>query len=377
MKKALIAMSGGVDSSVAAYLCKKEGYDCVGATMKLFDDKELGLKIEHKSDKACCTLEDVEAARSVAYSLEMPFHVFNFTRDFKTSIIDKFVKTYQDGGTPNPCIDCNRYMKFEKFLHRAVELEIDYVVTGHYARIEYCPNANRYLLKKGIDESKDQSYALYTMTQDQLSKTLFPLGRFQKSEIRQIANEQNFINANKRDSQDICFVPDGDYATFISTYSGDTKSHKNRGNFIDSITGQVIGTHDGQARYTIGQRKGLGLALPHTMYVKSKNAKDNTVTLCQTPDELYESELFAKDFNWISINKPQIGEQIRCMAKIRYNQKEQPATAVKIDDSYIKITFDTPQRAIAVGQAAVLYNGDVVVGGGVICTASTLTFRSG
>ena len=245
-------MSGGVDSSVAAYLMKEQGFDCTGITMKLFDNEDIGIS----SEKTCCSLEDVEDARSVASSLGIPFHVFNFSDDFNEQVIDRFIEAYEKGETPNPCIDCNRYMKFEKLMTRAKQLGVDYVVTGHYARIEYDEQHGRYLLKKGVDEAKDQSYALYTMTQDQLSHTLFPLGGLKKDEIREIAMSKGFINAKKRDSQDICFVRDGDYAGFIKQHTGKVYE---AGNFIDS-DGNVLGRHNGLIRYTIGQRKGIGLS---------------------------------------------------------------------------------------------------------------------
>ena len=355
MKKALIALSGGVDSSVAAYLMQQQGYDCAGVTMKLFHNEDIHVPRE----KSCCSLEDVEDARSVAQSLGMPFYVFDFTQEFKSQVIDKFIDVYLSGGTPNPCIDCNRYMKFDKLLRRANELGLDYIVTGHYSRIDYDPASGRWLLKKAIDESKDQSYALYAMTQEQLTHTLFPLGRLRKSEIREIAAQQGFINATKRDSQDICFVRDGDYASFIAQSTG--QAHQ-PGNFLD-MHGNVLGEHKGMIRYTIGQRKGLGLSFPQPMYVHTKNAQHNTVTLCRN-EELFSSSLEAVDFNWIACDG--LPSPMRVKAKVRYNQTEQWAVAEQTSPNTVHIEFDDPQRAIAPGQAVVLYNGDVLVGGGTI-----------
>lgn len=350
MKKAIIAMSGGVDSSVAAHLTIKNGYACIGATMKLFGG-------ENDMDSTCCSLSDIEDAKAVCTRLGIEHYVFNFTGDFDEKVIKKFINAYEIGATPNPCIDCNRHLKFEKLIQRMYELDYDYVVTGHYARIE--KEGNRYLLKKAVDASKDQSYVLYSMTQDQLAHTLFPLGSFTKNEAREIAEENGFANAKKHDSQDICFVPDGDYAGFIERYSG--KSYP-EGEFVDK-DGTVLGVHKGIIRYTIGQRKGLGLSLPAPMYVCQKDIENNRVVLCSN-DELFEKELDGGNFNWIAFEKPP--EKIKCKAKIRYNQREEPATVFVTGDSLVHIEFDAPQRAIARGQAVVLYDGDVVLGGGTI-----------
>lgn len=259
--KALIAMSGGVDSSVAALLTKEQGYDCIGCTMKLYQNEDAGISQGH----TCCSLDDVADARSVAYSLGMPYYVFNFSRDFRKKIIDSFVCSYAHGRTPNPCIDCNRYMKFDKLFQRAEILDCDKIVTGHYARIEQ--RDGQYVLKKALDSSKDQSYVLYTMTQEQLSKTLFPLGHLQKSDVRKAAQTQGFHNAAKPDSQDICFVPNGDYAHVIELHATHPVCP---GNFIDK-SGNVLGQHRGIIHYTIGQRKGLGLSFREPHYVCNIN----------------------------------------------------------------------------------------------------------
>lgn len=353
MKKAIIAMSGGVDSSVAAYLCKKDGYDCIGATMRLFTNEEIGIR----SEKSCCSQDDAEDAKSVAKRLGMEHYVFNFIDEFEKKVIEKFVRSYEEGATPNPCIDCNRYLKFEKLFQRMKELGFDYVVTGHYARIE--EENGRFLLKKSIDERKDQSYVLYSMTQEQLAHTLFPLGGMTKEQTRKIAEENGFVNAKKHDSQDICFVPDGDYASFIERYR-DIKYKS--GNFVDK-NGNILGTHKGIIRYTIGQRKGLGLSLPAPMYVLKKDIEKNEVVLC-SDSELFTSELDVCDVNWIAFDIPP--ESFSAKVKIRYNQKEQPAKITVSGENTVHIEFEEPQRAIAKGQAAVFYNGDTVLGGGTI-----------
>ncbi|MBQ8549751.1 MAG: tRNA 2-thiouridine(34) synthase MnmA [Clostridia bacterium] len=352
MSKALIAMSGGVDSSVAAFMCVERGLDCTGATMKLYD-KENNVC----SENGCCTEDDIADARAVATRLDMPFHVFNFTDDFDTEVIARFIDAYEKGATPNPCVDCNRYIKFERFFRKMQELNFDYIVTGHYARIE--KSGERYLLKKAVDASKDQSYVLYSLTQEQLSHTLFPLGELKKEETRLIAEEKGFINAKKRDSQDICFVPDGDYAAFIEGYTG--KKYP-CGDFVDKC-GNKLGSHCGIIRYTIGQRKGLGLALPAPMYVCEKDIVNNKVILCSN-EELFSTTLTASNFNWIAFDSPP--KSFKADAKIRYNQAAQPATVTANDDGTVTVTFDTPQRAIAKGQAVVLYDGDTVIGGGTI-----------
>ncbi|MDE5974762.1 MAG: tRNA 2-thiouridine(34) synthase MnmA [Eubacterium sp.] len=351
-KKAITAMSGGVDSSVAAFLMKEKGFDCIGATMKLYDNDDIMISRE----KTCCSLDDIEDARSVANRLSMPYYVFNFKDEFKEKVIDKFIATYENGGTPNPCIECNRYLKFKRLFQKMQELGFDYVVTGHYAKTE--EKDGWFYLKKGEDASKDQSYVLYSLTQEQLSHIIFPLGEYSKNEIREIAEDNDFLNARKKDSQDICFVPDGDYANFIERYLGKTYP---KGNFID-INGNVLGEHQGIIRYTNGQRKGLGVAFGKPMYVADKNVAENTVTLC-TNDELFSKELTADDFNWLI---PNPAKKIRCFARVRYNMKEQPAAAYILDDGKVKVVFDEPQRAITKGQAVVLYDCDTVLGGGTI-----------
>lgn len=354
-KKALIAMSGGVDSSVAAYLMKRDGYDCIGVTMKLFQNEDIGISREH----TCCSLDDVEDARSVALRLDIPHYTFNFADRFKEEVMDKFARSYEEGKTPNPCIDCNRYLKFSKLFQRAKELDCDYVVTGHYARIEYDKESGRYLLKKAADPSKDQSYVLYSLTQKQLGSVMFPLGGMCKTETREIAEAQGFLNAHKHDSQDICFVPDGDYAKFIEEHTG---KHFPEGNFVDK-NGNILGRHKGIIRYTIGQRKGLGIAFSEPMYVCAVDPELNTVTLGKN-DELYSKKLTVSDINLISTSRIEHPSHLK--VKIRYRQPEQWATVTQTDENTLSVEFDEPQRAITKGQAAVIYDGDTVVGGGTI-----------
>lgn len=355
-KKAIIAMSGGVDSSVAAYLMKEKGYECIGVTMKLFGNEEAGISREH----SCCSLDDVEDARSVAYSLGMPYYVFNFADRFKEDVIDGFIDAYENGRTPNPCIDCNRYLKFEKLFHRAKELSYDYVVTGHYAQIDFDAKTGRYLLKKAVDDTKDQSYVLYSLTQEQLAHVQFPLGGMTKTTARQIAETQGFINAAKHDSQDICFVQNGKYSDFIEQFTGKTYPE---GDFVGTDK-TVLGRHKGIIRYTVGQRKGLGIAFSQPMYVVKVDPVHNEVVL-GTNDELFTDTLTAKDINLISVER--ITEPMRVKAKVRYRHQEQWATVEQLDEDTIRVVFDEPQRAITSGQAVVLYDGDVVVGGGTIC----------
>ena len=355
MSKAIIAMSGGVDSSVAAHLMKEQEYDCIGTTMKLFHNDDISVMREH----TCCSLDDVEDARSVARKLDIPYYVFNFSDRFRECVMDKFVAAYENGTTPNPCIDCNRYLKFEKLFQRAKELRCEYVVTGHYARIERDSESGKYLLKKAVDENKDQSYMLYTMTQEQLAHTLFPLGAMTKHEVRKIAEMNGFCNAHKHDSQDICFVTRGSYTDFIRQYTGRSYSE---GDFVDT-NGNILGTHNGIINYTVGQRRNLGISFGKPVYVCRINADDNTVVLGDKQD-LHSKEAEATEFNWISGIVSD--KEIRCKVKVRYRQKEQWATAVPLENGNVRLVFDEAQRAVTPGQAAVLYDGDIVLGGGII-----------
>ncbi len=340
--KALIGMSGGVDSSVAALLTKQAGYDCIGATMRLQENFD-------ESD-----------ARQVANRMGLSFHVFDLSREFREHVIDPFVRCYQCGLTPNPCVECNRHLKFDLFLQCAKDLGCHKIVTGHYARIAEV--GGRYCLQKAVDEGKDQTYFLYSLTQEQLECILFPLGSLTKAEARRIAEENGFCNARKRDSQDICFIPDGDYMAFLEKYTGEKGIP---GNFLDE-SGNVVGKHRGAAGYTLGQRKGLGLAMGEPVYVTGKDMAANTVTVGPN-SSLFHRSLVADHWNWMTIGE--LSEPIRCMAKARSRMIEQPATVYPMENGLARVTFDEPQRAITPGQAVVLYDGDLVIGGGTILYA--------
>ncbi len=350
-EKALVAMSGGVDSSVAAVCLVESGYTCVGATMKLFN-KDCG---------TCGSAQEAEDARRVAQQLGFDHHVYDFCGDFSAQVIDRFVAAYEQGRTPNPCIDCNRYMKFAALYEAAKLLGCDVIATGHYARVVYDENRGKWTLKKAKNLAKDQTYVLYFLTQEQLAHTRFPLGEFEsKDEVRAVAEKYGFENAHKKDSQDICFVPDGKYADFIRSRTGREYSV---GNFVDR-DGNVLGQHKGIIGYTIGQRKGLGLALPAPLYVCRKDVENNTVVLAPE-SALYTRRLWAEGFNWIAGETPV--EPVRCAARTRYSAKEAPATVTMCADGRAEIVFDEPQRAVTEGQAVVLYSGDEVLGGGTIC----------
>ena len=353
--KALIAMSGGVDSSVAAQIMSSRGYECVGCTMRLYENDTVGMDLLD----TCCSLENTQDARSVTERIGIPYHIVHYENLFREEVIEPFIDEYLHGHTPNPCIECNRHLKFDHFLRKALVLGCDYIVTGHYARIRYDEATGRYLLLKAADVTKDQSYVLYCLTQEQLSHTLFPLGEMTKSDVRAIAEEKGFINARKHDSQDICFVPDGDYFAFMERYTG--KKYES-GNFLD-LDGNVVGKHRSAVAYTLGQRKGLGLAMGAPVYVCGKNMEANTVTV--GPNEaLYATTLRANNWNWFPF--PALTEPMRVTARSRYNQKERPATVYPEENGFARVVFDEPQRAMTPGQAVVLYDGDLVVGGGTI-----------
>ena len=345
--KALIAMSGGVDSSVAAYLMMKEGFDCLGGTMRMCDETLLG----------CTPTDPAEDAKKVADRLGIPFHVFDAFQDFKRFVAEPFIGCYEQGDTPNPCIQCNKFMKFGLLLDNALELGCDVIVTGHYARIK--KENGRYLLQKAVDETKDQTYFLACLNQKQLSHIRLPLGGLSKPEVRQIAEAQGFVTARKKDSQDICFIPDGNYKAFMERYS---KKQYPAGNYLD-MDGKVIGKHEGAVSYTLGQRKGPGIALGAPAYVCGKNMADNTVTLGKNED-LFKKVLRANDWNWMPFDK--LTEPMKVMAKVRYRHTPQPATVYPEDNGYARVEFDEPQRAITTGQAVVLYQDDIVIGGGTI-----------
>ena len=344
-KKALIGMSGGVDSSVAACLMLQQ-FDCAGGTMRLHNF-------------GCGGGDDAQDARAVADKLGMAHHLFEFQPEFEKHVISQFVSAYESGLTPNPCILCNSQLKFGAMLNKALEMGFDYVVSGHYARIRQDEATGRYLLYKAADRSKDQTYFLASLDQQQLAHILFPLGALTKIEVREIAERAGLINARKRDSQDICFVPDGDYAAFLQRYTGKTYPE---GDYLD-LKGKVVGRHKGAACYTRGQRKGLGLALGAPVYVCSKDMQANTVTV--GPNEaLFSKALRANNWNWLPF--PALTQPMAVTAKIRHSQTELPATVYPEENGFARVEFDVPQRAITPGQAVVLYDGDYVVGGGTI-----------
>ena len=348
-KRALIGMSGGVDSSVAAFLTQKAGFSCTGCTMKLHD---LG----------CGGSSDVLDAQAVAQKLGMDHFVLECQDAFEENVITKFVTAYETGLTPNPCIDCNRGLKFGAMLDRALNLGFDYVVSGHYARIRFDETAGRYLLYKAKDAAKDQTYFLACLSQHQLAHIQFPLGELTKAEVRSLAEEKGFVNARKRDSQDICFVPDGDYAAFLERYTGKQYAP---GNYLD-LSGKVVGTHRGAPCYTIGQRKGLGIALGAPVYVCKKDMQANTVTV--GPNEaLFSSALRATDWTWFPF--PALTEPLKVTAKTRHSQFEQAGTVYPEENGFARVEFDAPQRAVTPGQAVVLYRDDLVIGGGTIAEA--------
>lgn len=342
-KRALIAMSGGVDSSVAALLTQEAGYEIAGMTLRL---------CESADDSA------IQDASTVAGALDIPFTVMDFREDFEAQVVRRFIDAYEHGETPNPCVYCNRHIKFQKILQEALKSGYDTVVTGHYAVIEQNADNGRMVLKKSRDAKKDQSYMLYALTQEQLAHVYFPLGDLTKDEVRQIAAKHGFVNADRGDSQDICFIPDGDYAGFIRSHSGKDPVP---GNFVGT-TGEVYGRHKGIIHYTIGQRKGLGLSFPEPMYVGGIDPERNEVLLCRH-EALFSRELTANQINFVAY---EIDGPTREKAKIRYHHTEQPATVTRTGENSISVVFDEPQRAVTKGQAVVLYDEDRVVGGGII-----------
>ncbi|MDR3312909.1 MAG: tRNA 2-thiouridine(34) synthase MnmA [Oscillospiraceae bacterium] len=355
-ERIMIAMSGGVDSAAAAVLLLEQGCTCAGVNLRLFAGE--ADETAPPRERSCCSLSDVEDARCAAQHLGMPFYVFNFAQLFAQSVIRRFAEGYACGETPNPCIDCNRFIKFDALLQRAALLGYDAVATGHYARCEAAPGG-RWLLRKGVDANKDQSYVLAFLTQAQLARVRFPLGELTKPQVRAIAAQKGLLNAEKRESQDICFVPDGDYGAFLARRSGQPLRP---GDFVDP-DGRPLGKHRGTACYTLGQRKGLGLALKSPGYVCAIRPAENTVVV-GAEDLLFTRNLDARELNLIACDH--LPQPLRCKAKVRYRQEEQWATAEQTGETTLHLRFDAPQRAITPGQTVALYDGDCVVGAGVI-----------
>ncbi len=355
MSKVVVGMSGGVDSSVAAYLLKERGYDVIGVTMQIWQDEEQATQEENGG---CCGLSAVDDARRVAAALEIPYYVMNFKKEFKENVIDYFVEEYQNGRTPNPCIACNRYVKWESLLQRSLSIGAEYIATGHYARVVQLENG-RYTLRRSATLAKDQTYALYNLTQEQLKRTLMPVGKYTKDEVRAIAEKINLRIANKPDSQDICFVPDGDYAAYIEEEAGVKVPE---GNFV-LTDGTVLGRHKGITHYTVGQRKGLGLALGYPAFVLEIRPETNEVVI-GTKEESMTTQLRARNLNFMAVED--LTEPLHVFTKIRYNHKGAWCTIEKTGEDEALCTFDEPQRAVTPGQAVVFYDGEYVLGGGTI-----------
>ncbi len=355
-KKVVVGMSGGVDSSVAAFLLKEQGYDVIGVTMQIWQDEA---EEEKSAEGGCCGLTAVDDARRVAEKLDIPYYVMNFKQEFKKQVMDYFVAEYLRGHTPNPCIACNRYVKWEALLKRSLEIGADYIATGHYARIDRLPNG-RFAIRNSVTASKDQTYALYSLTQEQLSRTLMPVGEFAKDDIRKIALEAGLPVANKPDSQEICFIPDDDYAGFIEREAGSTVPGP--GNFVDR-DGKVLGRHKGITHYTIGQRKGLEIAMGRRVFVTEIRPETNEVVLGENED-VFTDKVLCDRVNFMSV--PDITEPTRVKAKIRYNHQGEYCILEKQADGSVLCRFEKPVRASTPGQAVVFYDGEYVLGGGTI-----------
>ncbi|MBE5883972.1 MAG: tRNA 2-thiouridine(34) synthase MnmA [Lachnospiraceae bacterium] len=356
MKKVVVGMSGGVDSSVAAYLLKKQGYDVIGVTMQIWQDEEHTVQEENGG---CCGLSAVDDARRVAERLDIPYYVMNFKKEFKCHVMDYFVEEYLQGHTPNPCIACNRYVKWEALLKRSLDIGADYIATGHYARVDRLANG-RYAIRNSVTAAKDQTYALYNLTQKQLAHTLMPVGEYTKDEIRQLAEEAGLLVANKPDSQEICFVPDNDYAGFIERTAGENVPGP--GNFVTK-DGRILGTHKGITHYTIGQRRGLGLPMGERVFVTEIRPQTNEVVIGDNSD-IFTTEVVCDRVNFMSV--ADLEKPMRVLAKIRYNHKGDYCTITKLSDGKVQCSFEKPVRAATPGQAVVFYDGEYVLGGGTI-----------
>lgn len=355
-KRVVVGMSGGVDSSVAAYLLKEQGYDVIGVTMQIWQEED-PLVMEHEG--GCCGLSAVDDASRVARALGIPYYVMNFRKEFRENVVDYFAREYLQGRTPNPCNACNRFVKWEALLQKSIALGADYIATGHYARIVQLPNG-RYTICKSVTEAKDQTYALYRLNQFQLAHTLMPVGAYEKDKIREIAASIDVRVSAKKDSQEICFIPDGDYAAFLAQYTKEPVPGP--GNFVDQ-QGNVIGQHKGIIHYTVGQRKGLNLAMGHPVFVTAIRPETNEVVIGES-EEVFSDTLYCNELNFMSI--PEITGETRLTAKIRYAHKGAPCTITPAGEDMLKVTFDTPQRAITPGQSVVFYDGEYVAGGGTI-----------
>ena len=355
-KKVVVGMSGGVDSSVAAYLLKEQGYDVIGVTMQIWQDEET---VQVEENGGCCGLSAVDDARRVAEVLGIPYYVMNFKKEFKCHVMDYFVEEYLQGHTPNPCIACNRYVKWEALLKRSLDIGADYIATGHYARVDRLANG-RYAIRNSVTAAKDQTYALYNLTQKQLAHTLMPVGEYTKDEIRQLAEEAGLLVANKPDSQEICFVPDNDYAGFIERTAGENVPGP--GNFVTK-DGRILGTHKGITHYTIGQRRGLGLPMGERVFVTEIRPQTNEVVIGDNSD-IFTTEVVCDRVNFMSV--ADLEKPMRVLAKIRYNHKGDYCTITKLSDGKVQCSFEKPVRAATPGQAVVFYDGEYVLGGGTI-----------